>query len=281
MRADSTAIKGDLYVGPKEYMRLAKFAHREDKVMQFDSNWYSRMFLGGYVAPFLNWLMNQMHRIVGNWGLAIILMTLLLKFVSLPFTLAASRSAKRMQKLQPLMAAVREKYKDNPKKLNEATMELFKEHKVNPVGGCLPILITMPLFIGFFTMLQGTAELRFQPFLWASDLSGPDTIAHIFGLPINILPLLMGTTMFFQMRLTPTAPSVDNTQAKMMQFMPFLFTLICYNFSCALALYSTINGAFTIVQQLLVNKYAKVDDPALPATGPGGRPVKNVTPKKK
>ncbi len=272
-------LKGDLYVGPKEFIRLTKFSHSEDKVMQFDSNWYTRLFLGGYVAPFQNWLMNQMHRVVGNWGLAIVMMTLMLKFVSLPFTLAASRSAKRMQKIQPLMVALREKHKDNPQKLNAATMELFKEHKVNPVGSCLPVLITMPLFIGFFTMLQGTAELRFQPFLWASDLSGPDTIAHLLGFPINILPLLMGGTMFYQMRLTPTAPSVDDTQAMMMKVMPFFFTLICYNFSCALALYSTINGAFTIVQQLLVNKYAKVDDPELP--GPGGKLIKNVTPKKK
>ncbi len=276
---NSTAIKGDLYVGPKEYMRLAKFDHREDKVMQFDSNWYSRMFLGGYVAPFQNWLMNQMHRFVGNWGLAIILMTLLIKFISLPFTLKASRSAKAMQKIQPLMKAVREKYKDNPQKLNQATMELFKEHKVSPLGGCLPILITMPLFIGFYSMLQGTAELRFQNFLWAHDLSGPDTVGHLLGYPINVLPLLMGATMFFQMRLTP-APSADNTQATMMKIMPFFFTLICYNFSCALALYSTVNGAFTIVQQLLVNKYARLDNPALPATGTGGRPLKNVTPKK-
>ena len=276
----SAQLAGDLYVGPKEYNRLSELKHREDKVMQFDRSPYSRIFLSGYVAPFQNWLMNQMHRVVGNWGLAIVLMTLLLKFISLPFTLIASRSAKRMQKLQPLMAAVREKHKDNPQKLNQATMALFKEHKINPLGGCLPILITMPLFIGFFTMLGGTAELRFQGFLWATDLSGPDTVAHLLGVPLNIMPLLMGATMFYQMKLTPSSPTMDSTQATMMKIMPFMFTAICYNFSCALALYSTVNGAFTIVQQLLVNKYAKVDDPA-PVTGPGGRLVKNVTPKKK
>ena len=104
-------------------------------------------------------------------------MTLIIKTVTLPFTLAASRSAKRMQKFQPEIQALREKFKDNPQKLNQATLELFKEHKINPMGGCLPILITMPLFFGFFSMLQSSAELRFQGFLWAHDLSAPDTVA--------------------------------------------------------------------------------------------------------
>jgi YidC/Oxa1 family membrane protein insertase len=119
-------------------------------------------------------------------------MTLILKFVSLPFTLAASKSAKRMAKLQPLMQEIREKYKDNPQKQQQATMELFKAHKVNPLGGCIPILITFPLFIGFFAMLQGSAELRFQSFLWASDLAAPDTVARIWRIPINVMPLLIG-----------------------------------------------------------------------------------------
>ncbi|MBW8780879.1 MAG: membrane protein insertase YidC [Verrucomicrobia bacterium] len=280
----TTSFAGDLYVGPKEYTRLAKFSHNEDKVMQYDRYFFNRIFFSGYVAPALNWLMNGMHSFVGNWGIAIILMTLLLKVVSLPFTLAASRSAKRMQKMQPLMQAVREKYKDNPQKMNQATMELFKEHKVNPMGGCLPVLITIPLFVGFYSMLQGTAELRFQGFLWAHDLSAPDTIGHIFGLPINIMPILMGATMLFQMRLTPS-PSIDSAQAQVFKFMPFLFTMICYNFSCALALYSTINGLFTIGQQLVVNKYTQDATPTplgVPSgTGKSGKPIKNVTPQKK
>jgi len=281
--AASATLSGELYVGPKEYTRLAKFGHNEDLVMQFKRG-MGKIFLSGYVSPALNQLMKWSYSFIGNWGVAIIAMTLLLKFVSLPFTLAASKSAKRMQKLQPLMQAVREKYKDNPQKLNQATMELFKEHKVNPAGGCIPILITIPLFIGFFTMLQGTAELRFQSFLWAKDLSAPDTVAHIFGLPLNIMPLLMGVTMFFQMKLTPS-PTTDNMQAKIFKFMPFFFTMICYNFSCALALYSTINGLFTICQQLVVNKYTKNDPTPTPlgvpsGTGKGGKKLKNVTPQK-
>jgi YidC/Oxa1 family membrane protein insertase len=264
-------LAGDLYVGPKEYPRLAKLTHNEDGVMQFGTL-YGRIFLSKYVAPFMNTLMHWTHRWVYNWGLAIILMTLIIKIVSLPFTLAASRSAKRMQKFQPEIQALREKFKDNPQKLNQATLELFKAHKINPMGGCLPILITMPLFVGFFMMLQTSAELRFQSFLWARDLSAPDTVAHLFGFPVNIMPLLMGATMVFQMRLTPQ-PTVDNAQAKMMKFMPVIFTLFCYSFSCALALYSTINGLFTIGQQLVINRMKDDEPAAAPAGG-----MKNVTP---
>jgi YidC/Oxa1 family membrane protein insertase len=229
--------------------------------------------------------MTWIHKGIPNWGWAIVLTTLLLKLVFLPLTLAASKSAKRMAKIQPEMAAVREKWKDNPQKLQLETMELFKKHKVNPMGGCLPILVTIPFFIGFFSMLQSTAELRFQSFLWAADLSAPDTVGHLFGFPINIMPVLMGATMIIQMHLTPT-PTVDNMQAKMFKFMPYIFALFCYNFSCALSLYSTVNGVFTILQQLVINK---MKDPvgdaaeaalAVESAKRGGRKVKNVTPGK-
>jgi YidC/Oxa1 family membrane protein insertase len=181
-----------------------------------------------------------------------------------------------MAKLNPLMQAMREKYKDNPQKIQTETLKLFKENKVNPLGGCIPILITIPFFIGFFTMLQSASELRFASFLWATDLSAPDTIGHIFGLPINIMPLFMGATMIIQMRLTPM-PTTDKAQATMMKIMPWIFTLFCYNFASGLALYSTINGLFTIGQQLVINRLPEPDLPAAPlADG-----LKNVTPKKK
>lgn len=285
----TASLQGELYVGPKEYERIAKFEKNEDRVMQYDRFFFNRIFLSGYVAPFMNTLMNWTFDWTGNWGVAIVLMTLILKIVTLPFTLAASRSAKRMQKLQPLMQEVREKYKDNPQKLNQATIEIFKQHKVNPMGGCLPVLITIPLFVGFFTMLQGTAELRYQDFLWVSDLSAPDTVWRFLGLPLNIMPLLMGATMVFQMRLTPT-PTTDNAQAMIFKFMPIVFTLICYNFAAALALYSTVNGVFTIIQQLLVNKFmkdvplqttVKKTEDGAPVGNPWKKPTKNVTPKKK
>jgi len=280
----SYSLQGYLYVGPREYKRLDKFEKHEDLIMQY-ARGFSKYFLSGIVAPAENRILNLAHSWVGNWGIAVILMTLMLKIVSLPFTLAASRSAKRMAKLQPQMKELREKYKDNPQKQQMATMELFKANKVNPVGGCIPVLITMPLFFGFYSMLSGAAELRFQPFLWAPDLSAPDTIGHIAGFPINIMPLLMGITMIVQMQLTPT-PSVDKAQATMMKFMPLMFIAFCYQFSCALALYSTINGLFTIGQQLVINRM-KDPGPVGPGTAAAttasafARPVKNVTPKKK
>ena len=283
----SVTLAGDLYVGPKEYKRLQAFTHNEDGVLQYSAGMY-RYFLSGYVAPLENTLLNAAHRWLGNWrgswGLAVILMTLMLKTISLPFTLAASRSAKRMAKLQPELKTIREKYKDNPQKQQTATMELFKQHKVNPLGGCIPVLITMPLFFGFYAMLYSAAELRFQPFLWATDLSAPDTVGHIFGFPINIFPLIMGVTTILQMRLTPQ-PSVDNAQATMMKFMPLIFIAFCYNFSCALAVYMTVNGAFTICQQLVINRMRDDGDPANAAAKagakPAGKPIKNVTPRKK
>ncbi len=279
----TSTFGASFYAGPKEYKRLSNadiFKHSEEKVMQFDSFFFNRIFFAGFFAPLLLTMMTWVHSLVPNWGWAIIITTLVLKIIFLPFTLAASRSAKRMAKLNPLMQAMREKYKDNPQKIQTETLKLFKENKVNPVGGCIPILITMPFFIGFFSMLQSASELRFASFLWATDLSAPDTIAHVFGLPLNIMPLLMGATMIVQMRLTPT-PTTDNAQATMMKVMPWMFTLFCYNFASGLALYSTINGLFTIGQQMVINR---MPEPELPATagattGPGS--MKNVTPKKK
>ena len=259
------------YTGPKEYRRLAEadhFTHNEDLAMEFG--------FFGFFSKLLLWLMTSVHSWVPNWGWAIVVTTLILKTVFVPFTIAASRSAKRMQKLMPLVTVLREKHKDSPAKANEAMMKLYKEHKVNPLGGCIPILITIPFFIGFFSMLQSASELRFAPFLWAPDLSAPDTIAHVFGLPLNIMPLLMGATMILQMRLTPT-PTTDNAQATMMKVMPWIFTFICYNFSCALALYSFVGNVFTIGQQLIINR---LPEPVLAAT-PAADGLKNVTPKKK
>jgi YidC/Oxa1 family membrane protein insertase len=184
-----------------------------------------------------------------------------------------------MAKIQPEMAAVREKYKDNPQKLQLETMELFKKHRVNPMGGCLPILVTIPFFIGFFSMLQSAAELRFQDFLWAADLSAPDTVYQLHGFPINIMPVLMGATMVIQMHITPQ-PTVDNMQAKMFKFMPYIFALFCYNFSCALSLYSTVNGIFTILQQVIINRMKDPAPVVAVVEKATGRKTKNVTPGK-
>lgn len=288
--ANGTATWGaTYYAGPKEYRRLAStdiFKKDEEKVMNFAPFFFNKIFLSQYVGPSMIWLLSKLHDFIPNWGWAIVMMTLLLKIVTVPFTLAASRSAKRMQKLMPLIQESREKYKDNPQKQQEAMMRIYREHKVNPLGGCIPILITMPLFVGFFSVLQGAAELRYAPFLWAIDLSAPDTI-YSFGavtlpllglthLNINILPILMAATQYYQMKITPTAPNVDPTQAMMMKMMPFMMLLFFYNFASALALYSTINAIFTIVQQVVVNR---MPEPELVPVGADG--MKNVTPKKK
>ena len=273
----SSTFGANYFAGPKEYKRLSNpevFKHGEDRVMQFDSGLGKYLF-SGFFAPLLLTIMTWIHSVVNNWGWSIILTTLTLKTVFLPFTLAASRSSKRMAKLNPLMQAMREKYKDNPQKIQTETLRLFKENKVNPVGGCVPILITIPFFIGFYSMLQSASDLRFASFLWVHDLSAPDTVGHIFGLPLNVMPLFMGATMIFQMRLTPT-PTTDNAQATMMKVMPWMFTFFCYNFAAGLALYSTVNGLFTICQQMVINR---MPEPQLPSVAGDG--LKNVTPKKK
>jgi YidC/Oxa1 family membrane protein insertase len=284
----STTFGANYFAGPKEYKRLGNgdiFKHGEEKVMQFDSFFFNKIFFSGFFAPLLLTILNWVHGVVVHvspqwaWGWAIVITTLALKIVFLPLTLAASRSAKRMAKLQPHLLALREKYKDNPAKMSEATMRLYKENQVNPVGGCIPVLITIPFFVGFFAMLQSASDLRFASFLWVHDLSAPDTVARILGLPLNIMPLLMGATTIVQMKLTPT-PTADPTQQTMMKIMPWMFTLFCYNFGAGLALYSTINGLFTIGQQMIINR---MPEPELPINNGGAAPggIKNVTPKKK
>jgi len=269
------------YVGPKEYKRLSNgdiFTENQDEVMNFGFfGFFSQILL-----TTMTWVHGWMEGIspAWSWGWAVVITTLILKIVFLPLTLIAAKSGKRMQKIQPEMKELKEKFKDNPQKMQAATMELFKKHRVNPMGGCIPILLTMPFFFGFFIMLRSAAELRFESFLWANDLSSPDTVGHIMGLPINIMPILMGATMIFQMKLTPQ-PTVDNAQAKIFKFMPWMFTLFCYNFSCALALYSTVNGLFTIGQQLVINRMKDEPLPPAPVASKGNKKVKNVTPKKR
>jgi YidC/Oxa1 family membrane protein insertase len=278
---EKTTLGANYYAGPKEYKRLSDadvFKDDQDKVMQFG-------FFKFFSALLLT-LMTWIHSIVPNWGVSIVLTTLTLKTIFIYPTLASLRSSRRMQKLQPQMKIINEKYKDNPQKKNEATMALFKEHKVNPLGGCLPLLITMPFFFGFYSMLRSASELRFAHFLWAADLSAPDTVGHLFGISINILPILLGLVSFAQVKLSPQ-PTTDNAQAKMMMFTPLIMLFFCYSFSCALSLYSTTNGLFTIAQQLIINRMKDDGDPSAGALsagksgGQGGKLVKNVTPSKK
>jgi YidC/Oxa1 family membrane protein insertase len=282
----TATLGASFYAGPNEYHRLSNpdvFKASQNKILDFG---FFKFF-----SEILLTLMTWVHSHVPNWGLAIVLTTLLLRTIMMAFTIPASRSARRMQKIQPELKALREKYKDNPQKQQTATMEVFKKHKINPVGGCLPMLLTLPFFWGFYGMLRKTPELRFAPFLWAKDLSAPDTVftfghGHIpilGSLDLNILPILLCIVTFLQMRVTPQ-PTVDNAQAKMMKFTPIFFMAICYSYSCALALYSTTNGLFMIGQQMLVNRMKDDGDPTHApgaAEKPGGKPIKNVTPPKK
>lgn len=274
---DSDTLGANFYVGPNEYHRLANtdvFKADQDQVMQFGK-------LTGWASKLLLLLMTGIHAIAPNWGIAIVLTTLTLKIVTLPLTLMAARNGRRMQKIQPEMQAVKEKYKDNPQKLQQATIELYKKHKINPAGACIPMLLPMPFFFGFFYMLQSSAELRLAPFLWAHDLSAPDTIGYLLGIPINVFPLLFVGANFLQMRITPQ-PTMDKSQAAMMKFMPILLLLFYYRYSCALSVYSLTNALFSMGQQFYVNRQKDIGDPADHlADKKGGRPVKNVTPKRR
>jgi len=266
-----------LYAGPKEYQTLARlgdtFKNNIDLVMNF--GW------AGVVSKALLLGMNTLHHTLRlPYGWAIIVITVIIKLVFWPLTQASTRSMKRMQALQPQMAAIKEKYKDDPVKANRKTMEFMKENKVSPLGGCLPMILQIPVFFGFYQMIQSAIELRGAPFLWVGDLSQADTIYVIpmpilgalpfigisgVGVPINPLPLIMGATMLWQARLAPPSPGMDPAQAKLMRYMPLMFILFLYNFSAGLALYWTVQNLLTIAQTKLTRT---VPGPAPAPKGP-------------
>ena len=192
--------------------------------------------------------MNLLHHYLKDYGVAILVLTAIIKLILWPLQNKANRSMRRMSALSPKMQELREKYKDDPTRMNQEVMKLYKDYGINPVSGCLPMLIQIPIFFGLFTMLRQAVELRNAHFLWVHDLSQPDTIAHVpgFGWPINILPLIMAGTNIWLMRLTPK--SGDATQQKVMMFMPIIFVVFCYNFAAALALYYTTQNLFTILE---------------------------------
>jgi YidC/Oxa1 family membrane protein insertase len=260
----------DFYVGPKEFKRLQALGNQQDEVMQFG-------FLS-FISKLLLSFMYAIHSVVPSWGWSIVIMTICIKTLFWPLSAKASRSQKRMAKIQGPMAELKEKYKDNPQKLQQETLKVFKENQVNPVAGCLPMLIQMPIFLGLFYMLRSASELRHESFLWVSDLSMPDTLTYIAGYPLNLLPLLMGITMFFQMRMMPVSPTADPAQQKIFKFLPFIFLVFLYNFSSGLVLYWTVQNLLTILQQKIIN--SRPDEELQPvvaakaaaSTGKGGSP---------
>jgi YidC/Oxa1 family membrane protein insertase len=263
-----------IFAGPKEYRTLATIAaalnNNVDSIMG-----YSGFF--GFFSKALLLGMNSLHQVLRlPYGWAIIVITVIIKVVFWPLTQASTRSAKRMQMLQPQIKALQEKYKDDPVKAQRKMMEFWKEHKINPMSGCLPTLIQMPVFFGFFFMIRSAIELRGASFLWVGDLSSPDTLFIIPGInfPFNLLPLVMGATMLWQAHLTPPSPGMDQAQAKMMRYMPLMFLVFLYNYSAGLTLYWTVQNLLSIVQTKLIRT-----KPDLP-TAPKG-PVLTPLPKKR
>jgi YidC/Oxa1 family membrane protein insertase len=251
-----------IYAGPKEYRRLERLAadmgNDIAKLMEFGFfGWFSRLLLLS---------MNGLNALGLSYALAIITITVIIKLLFWPLTQASTRSMKRMQALQPQMKALQEKYKEDPVKMNKKLMEFMKENKVSPLGGCLPLLLQIPVFIGFFQMVRTAIELRGATFLWACDLSRPDTVFVIPGLNFNVnpLPLLMGITMFWQASLTPPAPGMDPMQQKMMKYFPLIFLFILYDYSAGLTLYWTVQNLLSIAQTKLtrLNDGKKTGAPA-------------------
>ena len=227
-----------IYAGPKDFTGLNKIGGEQQKVMNFG------MF--HLVSEFLLWAMNSIQHYVHSFAAAIIILTILIKLALWPLQNKATNSMKRMQLLSPKMTELRAKYKDDPTKMNEELMKLYKQYGVNPLGGCLPMLVQIPIFFGFYSMLGSAIELRNSHFLWIHDLSQPDTIAHLLGFPINLLPILMAGTMVWQMVISPK--SGDASQQRIMYFMPVIFLTFCYNYASGLALYWTTQNIFSIVQ---------------------------------
>ena len=259
-----------IFAGPKEYQTLvgigAQLNNRLDLVMG-----YSGFF--GWFAQVLLWSMNGLHRLGLSYAFAIISITVIIKLLFWPLTQASMRSMKRMAALQPQMTALKERYKDDATKMNRKLMEFMKENKVSPLGGCLPMLLQIPVFFGFYRMIQSAIELRGAEFLWACDLSKADTVFIIPGMdfPINPLPLVMGATMLWQARLTPPSPGMDPMQQKIMKYMPLMFLVILYKFSAGLTLYWTVQNLLTIAQMKLTKNKdvpAPAPDKALAPSGP-------------
>ncbi|PWU08187.1 MAG: hypothetical protein C5B47_05050, partial [Verrucomicrobia bacterium] len=230
-----------LYSGPKELHRLQALGKGQDSLLKY----------GPFkvVSEGLLWGMNKLHGWFGNYAWAIIALTLIIKLCLWPLQNKATQAMRRMSLLTPKMTELREKYRDDPQKMNEEMMKLYREYGVNPFGGCFPMLIQIPIFFGFYSMLGTSIELRDSSFLWIHDLSQPDTIAHIVGMPINLLPIIMAGTMVWQMAITPK--SGDAVQQRIFYFMPVIFLAFCYNYASGLALYWTTQNLFSIVQLYL------------------------------
>jgi YidC/Oxa1 family membrane protein insertase len=243
----------DIFFGPKSTQTLKDVGHDLGKAIHFG------MF--DIIAKPLLWFMNFIYSRIPNYGIAIIVLTILTKILLWPLGSKSYKSMNEMKRLQPLMAEIREKHKDDKKMMNQEIMSLYRTYKINPMGGCLPMILQIPVFFALYRMLYQAIELRHAPFfLWINDLSAPDRLFHFsFSIPfmqppygIPVLTVIMGATMFLQQKMSP--PPGDPTQAKMMMLMPIVFTVIFINFSSGLVLYWLINNVLSIAQQTYIQK---------------------------
>ncbi|KAA1190539.1 membrane protein insertase YidC [Pseudohalioglobus sediminis] len=225
------------YAGPKDQYRLAEISPYLDLVVDYGWLWW--------IAQPLFWLLNKIFALVGNWGVAIILLTVVVKAAFFKLSATSYRSMARMRKVQPKMLEIREEYADDKQKQSQAMMELYRKEKVNPMGGCLPILVQMPVFIALYWVLMESVELRHAPFmLWIDDLSVMD--------PYFVLPVLMGASMWFMQKLNP--PPTDPMQAKIMQWLPIVFTFFFLWFPSGLVLYWVVNNLLSMAQQYVITR---------------------------
>ena len=234
---ESATVTNTLYVGPKNQAVLSDLAPHLDLVVDYGWLWW--------IAQPLFWLLTLIQSVVVNWGVAILILTLLVKLAFFQLSAAGYKSMARMRKVQPRIVAIREEYANDKAKQSQAMMELYKKEKINPLGGCFPILVQMPVFIALYWVLMESVELRQAPFaLWIEDLSMMD--------PYFVLPILMGASMFYMQKLNPAPP--DPMQAKVMQWMPIVFTFFFLWFPAGLVLYWLCNNLLSMAQQYIINR---------------------------
>jgi YidC/Oxa1 family membrane protein insertase len=233
----SANVQARLFAGPEEERMLEGIAPGLELVKDYG--------MVTIIAKPLFWLLEKIHSYVGNWGWSIVLLTLLIKAVFFPLSAASYKSMARMKAITPRMQQLRERFKSDPQKMNAALMELYKTEKVNPFGGCLPVVVQIPVFISLYWVLLSSVEMRGAPWIgWIHDLSQQD--------PYFILPVLMAVSMFLQTKLNPTPP--DPVQAKMMMFMPIAFSVMFFFFPAGLVLYYVVNNVLSIAQQYYITR---------------------------
>jgi len=242
------------YVGPKEVDRLIEVGGGTVRSIDLGWSWISPM------TRFFSWMLRVLYSFVPNYGVAIIILTVLVRLVTTPLMAKQMRSMEGMRGLQPKIKELQEKFKDDRQKQSEAMMSLYKREGVNPLGGCLPMVLQLPVMIGLFYALRSSISLREAPFFgWITDLSAPETLFTIPGLdlPVRVLPLIMGATMFLQQRMTPQ-PSMDPTQARMMMtMMPIVMTVVFYQFASGLVLYWMLSNVLAIAHQLWIRRESR------------------------